>query len=51
MTARSKNKGTLVQVGEVFAARYRIVERIAAGGMGVVFEAYDEQVGRSVASR
>jgi serine/threonine-protein kinase len=49
MTARSKNKGTLVQVGEVFAARYRIVARIAAGGMGVVFEAYDQQVDRPVA--
>ena len=49
MAARIWDRGTIVQEGDVFARRYRIVARIAAGGMGVVFEAYDEQVGRPVA--
>lgn len=35
--------------GEVLADRFRVVRRIAQGGMGVVYEAVDEKLGRRIA--
>jgi predicted ATPase len=38
-----------LQVGELLAQRFRIVRTIAQGGMGLVVEATDEELGTSVA--
>src|SRR4051794_39012859 len=35
--------------GELLVERFRVVRRIAQGGMGVVYEAYDEKLGRRIA--
>src|SRR5947209_9363070 len=35
--------------GEILVERLRVVRRIAQGGMGVVYEAYDEKLGRRIA--
>lgn len=37
------------EVGSILADRYKLVRRIARGGMGEVFEAEDRQLGRRVA--
>src|SRR4051812_27919389 len=35
--------------GELLVERFRVVRRVAQGGMGVVYEAYDEKLGRRIA--
>jgi tetratricopeptide (TPR) repeat protein len=35
--------------GQLLADRFRVVRRIAQGGMGVVYEAFDEKLGRRIA--
>src|ERR1017187_2470909 len=38
-----------VAPGQLLADRFRVVRRIAQGGMGVVYEAFDEKLGRPIA--
>jgi tetratricopeptide (TPR) repeat protein/tRNA A-37 threonylcarbamoyl transferase component Bud32 len=38
-----------VQTGETLAGRFRVLRRIAEGGMGVVYEAFDEKLKRRIA--
>jgi tetratricopeptide (TPR) repeat protein len=35
--------------GELFAARFELIEELGAGGMGIVYRAYDKEVGEEIA--
>ena len=35
--------------GELFAGRFELIEELGAGGMGIVYRAYDKQVGEEIA--
>jgi serine/threonine protein kinase len=49
MTVLSKQEDQLIVVGALLGGRYRLLRQIGCGGMGTVFEATDERVGRRVA--
>ncbi|OGD22691.1 MAG: hypothetical protein A2W03_16450 [Candidatus Aminicenantes bacterium RBG_16_63_16] len=35
--------------GELFAGRFELIEELGAGGMGIVYRAYDKKVGEEIA--
>ena len=46
---RSRTVEDPLPVGELLSGRFRLVRRIAQGGMGVVYEAFDEKLDRRIA--
>ena len=46
---RPLDKGAIFAPGDLIAARYRVVRVVGRGGCGDVFEAYDAEVGETVA--
>ncbi|HTQ53170.1 MAG TPA: tetratricopeptide repeat protein [Bryobacteraceae bacterium] len=47
--SRSRSTEDPISAGEILSGRFRVVRRIAQGGMGVVYEAFDEKLGRRIA--
>jgi serine/threonine-protein kinase len=35
--------------GEIFAGRFELIEELGAGGMGIVYRAYDKEIGEEIA--
>ena len=35
--------------GELFAGRFELIEELGSGGMGIVYRAYDKEVGEEIA--
>lgn len=48
-TSHSRTVEDPLPTGELLSGRFRVVRRIAHGGMGVVYEAFDEKLDRRIA--
>jgi len=49
MTRTLETKPDGLGKGELFAGRFELIEELGAGGMGIVYRAYDKEVGEEIA--